>query len=178
MNTFEQTSFAKNKNRNLKRGALNFEQMARQGNTFINEVAMKLGVHRNIAARITKAVIHAVRDKLPPNDAIEFAQGLPMALKAVFIDQYDLSDAPVNIRNPHDFLDYIFYNDEFTANYDFPEQDSVENALRVVFNTLEEFMDKGQTNQVKKQLGKPISDMIDGYVSYSYSDQPLRFSND
>jgi uncharacterized protein (DUF2267 family) len=152
--------------RNLKvktaRHPLNFDKFATIGNRFINDVAEELNVSRNSAARITKAVLHAVRDRLPPDDAIQFAQGLPMALKAVFIDQYDLSDAPVVIRHAHDFLDYIFYKNEFSANVDFPEEDSVEDALRGVFRVLECYMEPAQIGHIKHMMGKELVELIEG----------------
>jgi uncharacterized protein (DUF2267 family) len=175
MRTIQQRS--KVRTRTVKKGALNFEQMVQEGNTIINEVSLILSINRNAAARITKAVLHAIRDKLPPDDAIEFAQGLPLALKGVFIDQYDLSDAPVNLRNSRDFLNYIFYKDEPNANSDFPRDDSVEKAFRAVFSILERYMDKGQTGQVKKLLGKSILEILEANGSEANADYPLKFSD-
>jgi uncharacterized protein (DUF2267 family) len=152
--------------RNLKvktsRHPLHFDKYAAVGNRFVKDVAEELNVSRNSAARIMKAVLHAVRDRLPPDDAIQFAQGLPMALKAVFIDQYDPSRTPVVIRRAHDFLDYIFYKDEFSANVDFPDQDSVEDALRGVFNVLECYMDPAQIEHIKHMMGQEIVELIEG----------------
>lgn len=165
----------RDRNRRGRTRSLNFLHYAEEGNHFINEVAEELGVSRNSAARITKAVLHAVRDKMPPDDAIEFAQGLPMALKAVYIEQYDISSAPVPIRHPHDFLDYIFYKDEFTASNDFPEPDSVERSLYAVFKVLRKYMDAGQIDQLRSVLGKQIYCMIQGRESYYRARKPLRF---
>jgi uncharacterized protein (DUF2267 family) len=155
---------------NTKRTALNFEKYAQEGNQFINDVADELGVSRNSAARITKAVLHAVRDRLSADDAVEFAQGLPMALKGIYIDQWDISANPVVIRRAHDFLDYIYYKDEFTAAYDFPSEDSVEEGLRGVFNVLECYMDEGQIEQVKKIMGNHITQLIEGDMYYDRND--------
>lgn len=141
---------------------MNFDKFAAIGNMFLKDVSEELNVSRNSAARITKAVLHAVRDRLPPDDAIQFAQGLPMALKAVFLDQYDISSTPVVIRHAHDFLDYIFYKNEFSANVDFPDGDSVEDALRGVINVLYHYMDPAQIDHIKHMLGHEIVDLIEG----------------
>jgi uncharacterized protein (DUF2267 family) len=163
-------SSERNGRSNVKRTALNFEKYAEEGNRFINDVADELGASRNTAARITKAVLHAVRDRLSADDAVEFAQGLPMALKGVFIDQWDISDNPVVIRRAHDFLDYIYYKDEFTAAFDFPSEDSVEEGLRGVFNVLECYMDEGQIEQVKMIMGDHITRLIEGEMYYDRND--------
>jgi uncharacterized protein (DUF2267 family) len=141
--------------------ALNFERYAAEGNRFINEVAMELDVDRNRAARITRAVLHAVRDRIPPNDAVEFGQGLPMAIKGVFFDRYDLSDVPVVIRHPEAFFDFICSKDGDSAYRDFPDKQSVEEALRGVFRVLERNMDYGQVEQVKHMMNREIVSLID-----------------
>jgi len=152
-------------NRGVGRGALNFEEFAARGNHFINLVADELSCPRNTAARLTRAVIHAVRDRLPAEDAIQFAQGFPMALKAVFIDQYDISRVPVVIRNADDFLDFIYEKDGLAAAADLPTPIAAEEALQGVFRVLENTIDVGQIEQVKALLGRAICDLIEGSQS-------------
>jgi uncharacterized protein (DUF2267 family) len=141
--------------------ALNFEKYAAEGNRFINEVAAKLRCDRNTAGRVTRAVIHAVRDRLPVDDAIEFAQGLPMALKGVFIEQYDISRAPVRIRHADDFINFVRLKNRFSAVADFHSPYDVIRALHAVFSVLENHMDIGQVEQIKMMLPQEIVDLIE-----------------
>lgn len=140
-----------------RRRPLNFEKFAAEGNRFINDVAFQLGVTRNSAARITKAVLQAIRDRMPANDAVEFAQGLPMALKGVFVEQYDISDTPVPIRRAEDFLDYVALKNDFSAVMDFPDRNAVAASVRGVFRVLECYMDPGQVEQVRDIIGEDIA---------------------
>jgi uncharacterized protein (DUF2267 family) len=141
--------------------SMNFEAYAAEGNRFIKEVAYELGVDRNRAARITRSVLHAIRDRISPDDAIQFAQGLPMALKGIFIDQYDISITPIAIRNPNDFTDFIFSKDGKAAHSDFPTRDHVIDALKGVFNILEKNMEYGQVQQIKHMFNMEILELID-----------------
>lgn len=150
-----------NSRRRHKPGALNFNKYAEAGNRFINEVAFELGTDRDKAARITRVVLHALRDRLPVNDAVEFAQGLPMALKGVFFDQYDVSSAPVIIRSKREFLEFIRSKDHFTANMDLQQPADVVRGLQAVFYVLENHMDRGQTAQIKRLLHSEIVDLIE-----------------
>lgn len=134
----------------------------RETNSF-RTVSEALHVPRNNAARITRAVLHAVRDKIPAEDAIQFAQGLPLALKGVFIDQYDLSRVPLKLRHAGDFLDYIYYKGGQAAEIDFPNEDAIIDALKAVFNVLNYYMEFGQVAQIKRLLGKEVENMIDTY---------------
>jgi uncharacterized protein (DUF2267 family) len=143
--------------------SLNFEEYVAEGNRFIHEVAEELKTNRHHAARIVRAVLHAVRDRLPANDSIEFAQGLPMALKSVWLDQYDISKTPVIIRHKEEFLDYIYDKDEPTSFADFPDAGSIEEGLQAVFFVLENHMSAGQVRQLKNMLNKEIVELIDDY---------------
>jgi uncharacterized protein (DUF2267 family) len=149
--------------RNQRKRPLNFEQFAAEGNRFVNEIAYELNTDRNHAARVLRAVLHAVRDRLPADDAIQFAQGLPMMLKGLFIDQYDLSDVPVVIRSPQKFLDFIYSKAGINAHMDFPDRESILDALQAVFFVLENHMDYGQILQIKHIMNQEIVDLIDAY---------------
>src|SRR5207248_3611709 len=133
------------------------------GNRFINEVAEELGTSsRNKAARITRAVLHAIRDRLMPDDAVEFAQGLPMAIKGLYFDQYDLSRSPVRIRRREDFINYILAKDKFTDMEDFPDVEAdVVHAIQAVWRGLRATMDRGQLNKIKHELASGIVEMIE-----------------
>ncbi|MDO9186132.1 MAG: DUF2267 domain-containing protein [Bacteroidia bacterium] len=146
----------KNKHRTM-----NFEQYASDGNRFINEVALELETDHNRAARITRAVLHAIRDRIPPDDAIQFAQGLPMALKGIFIDQYDISKTPITIRNKEEFIEFVRGKDGLTAEKDFPDRESVVNALKAVFFVLEFNMSTGQVEQIKKMFNIELLSLIE-----------------
>lgn len=140
--------------------SLDFLAYAAEGNRFVNEVAAELGTDRNSAARILRSVLHALRDRAPADEAIEFAQGLPMALKGLFIDRYDPSNTPVVIRHVNDFLDFIYWKDGSAAPYDFPDRDSIVFGLQAVFRVLFRNMDHGQVDQVKHMLNMEIQELI------------------
>jgi len=143
---------------------LNFQKYAEEGNRFINEICYELNTdNRNKAARILRAVLHALRDRIPPDDAVEFAQGLPMAIKGVYFDQYDISGTPVIIRTKNGFIDFIREKDGYS---DFSSPDEVVLGLQAVFRVLERHMDWGQINQLKNQLNMDIVDLIEADLYY------------
>jgi uncharacterized protein (DUF2267 family) len=149
--------------RRRKRHESHFEDYAAEGNRILNEIGYELSCDNNKAMRVLRCVIHALRDRLTPGAAIHFAQGLPMALKAIFIDQYDLSKTPVVIRSPHKFLEFIAQKEGPNSYADFPDEHSVLEALQAVFFVLENHMDYGQVLQLKHNLNKEIVDMIESF---------------
>lgn len=159
--TLERRTARRNANGATRKQALNFERYAAEGERFINEVAAELNIPRNTAARITRAVLHALRDRMPADNAVQFAQGLPMALKGVYFDQYDISDAPVKIRSAEDFLDYVEEKNLLNADYDFGRVGSTAEAVRGVFRVLEDYMDPNQTEDVKHVVGRDIRQLLE-----------------
>jgi uncharacterized protein (DUF2267 family) len=151
------------KSRERSRSA-HFERFAAEGNRFIREVACELGTDdHSLALRVTKAVLHAVRDRIPPDDAVQFAQGLPTMLKAIYFEEYDISRTPVVIRNADEFIDFIRYKNRFSAINDFRSPQDVVDCLRAVFRVLERTLDYGQVRQIKHLLHSGISDLIEVY---------------
>jgi uncharacterized protein (DUF2267 family) len=136
---------------------MNFEKYAAEATHFINQIADELNVDYNMAARITRAVLHAVRDRIPPVDAVQFAQGLPMGIKSVFFDQYDLSRVPVKIRRPEDFLDFVRQKDGNLAHHDFTYPEFIEDSIAAVFRVLERNMDYGQVEQIKHMVNDELA---------------------
>lgn len=155
--------------RSRRTAAATFRKYVDEGNRFINEVADELGTDdTGIALRITRSVLHAVRDRIPPVDAIQFGQGLPMALKGVYFDQYDISRTPVIIRNTHRFLEYIQHKNRFAAVNDFRHEDEVIKALQAVFIVLENHLSIGQVDQVLNLLPAEVCDLIDKAGAEAY----------
>jgi uncharacterized protein (DUF2267 family) len=152
-----------------RRKSMNFERYAAEGNRFVNEVAQELGTDRNRAARITRVILHAIRDRLPADDAIEFAQGLPIALKGIYLDRYDISKTPIRIRDKRVFIEFIRRKAGGTASIDFPNARSVIRAFQAVFVVLEYNMNYGQTDQIKKLLNRELVDLLEDHQEeYEY----------
>jgi uncharacterized protein (DUF2267 family) len=147
------------RNRRMMR-AMNFERFASDGNRFINEVSYELGVHRNVAARMTRAVLHAVRDRLPADDAVQFGQGLPMALKGVYYDQYDISRTPVLVRTAAEFLAFVASKDGRIAFRDYSGPEFIADGLHAVFTVLERHMDYGQVEQIRHLINAEIAELL------------------
>jgi uncharacterized protein (DUF2267 family) len=144
--------------REKKAHTLNFEKYAAEGNRFIKEVAYEMGVDRQEAARMTRAILHALRDRLPPIDAVQFAQGLPMALKGIYLDRYDIAKCPVKIRHDWEFLDYIAEKAERSPG---PEgRHYRHDSLVAVIAVLERTMDRQQIRHVARMLNLEIRDLF------------------
>jgi uncharacterized protein (DUF2267 family) len=67
--------------------SLNFEDYQTKANTWLHKVAEHLGVpDRNQAGRIFRAVLHALRDRLPAGEAAHLGAQLPIIWKGIYYD--------------------------------------------------------------------------------------------
>ena len=123
--------------------SIDFLQYAAKGNAFINAVAEELHVPRDQAARITRAVFHAFRNRLSMEESFQLLAQLPMALKAVYVDGWKPSAEFVRIRHIDDFLDEIRTEDGGLAGYDFGNDQRALKAVSAVFQTLHDFISEG-----------------------------------
>ena len=139
-----------------------FERYAEEGNRFIDDVANELNIMDHPRAlRITRAVLHTLRDRLPADDAVEFAQGLPVMLKGIYFDQYDLSNSPVVLRTSREFIDYIREKNHIQRANDFYGDEDVIFCMQAVFRVLKKHMDPGQVEQVEGLLPMEICELIE-----------------
>lgn len=143
--------------RAAKRQNLHFEKYISDANHFMTMVAQRLDSTPAFAAHITKAVLHAVRDRLRPIDAVQFAQGLPMLLKAEYFDQYRIGKTPVYIRHPKDFINYVRHLYGPFAVKDLKDERFVEDCIAPVFRVLERTMDYGQVEQIKRMMNDDMA---------------------
>lgn len=145
-------------------GPTPFSKFASDGDKFIDEVGDQLGVtNTKKVLRITRAVLQALRDRMQPDEAVEFGQGLPMMIKALYFDQYDISSTPVRIRGTQQFLDFIRAKNSTGLLSDFVTSDDVLAAIQSVLTVLENHMDHGQIRQMRNMLPLEIREMIDWY---------------
>ncbi len=67
--------------------AINFNQYATEENPILKEYTkkMNLGKDTDKAGRIFTAIMHALRDIIPPEESLQFIAQLPMFWKAVYV---------------------------------------------------------------------------------------------
>lgn len=141
--------------------AINFEDNKKDAIVLLQSVAQELNTDdMNKAGRIFRAVLHAIRDRLPVNDGVQFAAQLPIFWKGIYFDQYDVSKVPVKIRDAQEWISYIRSKNAFAANNDFQLDDEITAAFKAVFNALQQHMTDGQLQKVKESLNQDIQELL------------------
>jgi len=108
---------------------------------------------RHKAYRALRSVLHALRDRLPVNDAAHLAAQLPMLIRGLFFEGWQPAKVPIRGRNEKFFLAQIGDDFLFEAETD-PRQ-----IATAVFGVIERHITGGQVDQIKRVLPRGIQEL-------------------
>jgi len=122
---------------------------------WVNELASKLGWdNRNDAFQALRVTLHAIRDRIPPEEAVELGAQLPILLSGFFYENYRLVNVPTKERTREAFLGKI--RDELQRHNLEAEPEPV---VRAVFQTIAEHVTQGETQDVVHSFPKELKDL-------------------
>lgn len=140
--------------------SLDFEKYVAKGNVFLKLVAGDLQVPKDKAGRITRAVLHALRNRLSHEESFQLIAQLPMTLKGVYVDGWNFSNDFNRIVNMNDFLDEVRREDGGLAGYDFGNNSKARVAVGVVFKVLNYFVSEGEMNDIIAVMPTDLKEFI------------------
>jgi len=108
------------------------------------------------AARIFRAVLHAIRDRIPTGEAIHLAAQLPIVWKGIYFDGFTMHE-PVRIRHEDEWLEFIRSKDAFAEDADFPTLDHAFYAFQDIMSFLRDHISEGQYNQIAHAIHSEIT---------------------
>jgi uncharacterized protein (DUF2267 family) len=128
-----------------------FDSTLQTTNIWLNEVLERLGWqdhHR--AYHALRAVLHALRDRLPVDQAAALAAQLPMLVRGFYYEGWHPHGKPVKERHKEEFLAHIAEAFRFDPDVD-PER-----VARIVFQVLSKHVTGGEIEGVKRSLPTEI----------------------
>ncbi|HZX45093.1 MAG TPA: DUF2267 domain-containing protein [Candidatus Nanoarchaeia archaeon] len=112
---------------------------------WFNDIQKELGWENpQMAFEASKAVLQTLRDRLPVEEAAEFAAGLPMLMKGVYYEGYKPSRKPKRIKKAEDF--YAEVQKRTTQ----PIQP--EDATKAVLTVIESKISRGEIEDVLSNI--------------------------
>jgi uncharacterized protein (DUF2267 family) len=130
-----------------------FDTTVQETNLWLKDLEGRLEVSRHQAYTALRTTLHVLRDRLPPETALNFADQLPMLLRGMFIEGWSLVGKPTGEHTAKAFLERIEQNlpQSFPADAD--------RIARMVFQTLRARMDLGEIDKIIDHLPKPIAEL-------------------
>lgn len=100
-----------------------------------------------------RTVLHALRDRLTVEEAIQLGAQLPMLVRGFYFEGWTLKGKPRKERHKEDFLAHIrdAFKDDFTS--------QPEIIARAVFKTLARHTSAGEIEDVKHSLPKALHEL-------------------
>lgn len=142
--------------------ALNFNQYAAEGNTFMKAYAEELGLTKNPdkAGRILTTILHGLREMISTEESLQFIAQLPMFLKAVYVNGWTIKTKREKIKNVNDFIELLRTISGVTALTDFKSESIIEDDIYSTFFMLRQYVSSGQMEDMKSQLPKQLKRLL------------------
>lgn len=148
--------------------ALNFDKYAHEGNSFMKALASNLG-HPDEIGRcgiILRAVLHTLRERLSIGESLNLVAQLPMFLKGIYVDSWEYSEKPVDIRTKEEFYDEVErYQDQY-GEQRFDWQISTAGIVDIVFETLRKYISAGEFEDIVTQMPKALKELFSEKVKH------------
>ena len=134
-----------------------FESTLQTTNIWLNDIRERLGWsedHHRVYHAL-RAVLHALRDRLPVDQAAALAAQLPMLIRGFYYEGWHPHGKPVKERHKEDFLAHVA-----EAFRDDPDVDP-ERVVQAVFRVLSKHVSGGEVESVKRSLPTEIRSLWD-----------------
>jgi uncharacterized protein (DUF2267 family) len=100
---------------------------------------------------ILRSVLHTLRDHLPIDDAVYLGEQLPMLIRGMYFENWNVTREPLPLRNSNDFFSAVAHSIARDG-----EVSNVETATRAVFR----FLDRKATDGEIDDLQRVIPDIL------------------
>lgn len=131
-----------------------FENTQQKTAHWIENVARNMGSKdMERSYHVLRSVLHAVRDRLPPDEAVHLGAQMPMLVRGFYYEGWHPAGKPEHYRHKEDFLAHIAR--------DVPNLDPAqrERAATAVFSVLSQEIGGGETDQVRHALPAEVRDL-------------------
>jgi uncharacterized protein (DUF2267 family) len=130
-----------------------FDTTVQQTNLWLKDLMERLGLDRKHAYKVLGATLHAVRDRIGPDNAVHLGAQLPMLMRGFYYEGWHVAATPSRIRHKQEFLDYVD-GDVFRGLGIDPEQ-----AVQAVFEVMASRLDPGEVEKVIRLFPEELRDL-------------------
>jgi uncharacterized protein (DUF2267 family) len=102
---------------------------------------------------VLRGVLHALRDRLPTNEAVQFGAQLPMLVRGFYYEGWRPQGKPKHYHHKEPFLEQV------RSEVPMLDDTQLERAVSSVFETLESEIPGGELEHVRHALPADLRDM-------------------
>ena len=141
-----------------------FNKYTIQGNLFLSQLADELNMPKNKTRtlHILKAVLHGIRNRISPEESAQFIAQLPMLLKAVYVDGWQIGKHQKRINTFGEFVNEVYDLGGAYKGLAFGDRIETERGIQSVFKILKNYISEGEFNDVLASMPTKLrSDLLD-----------------
>jgi uncharacterized protein (DUF2267 family) len=128
-----------------------FDRTLQKTNLWLDELAADLMVDRHHAYRALRAVLHVLRDRLPPGTAVDLAAQLPMLVRGFYFEGWVPATTPTHIRHTDELLAQVCGRLEPECDPSYGEE-----VILAVLGLLDRHITEGELEAVKQCLPREL----------------------
>ncbi|HVZ02566.1 MAG TPA: DUF2267 domain-containing protein [Dongiaceae bacterium] len=127
------------------------DKTIQETNLWLKALMNELGTEdRHDAYGTLKAVLHALRDRIGPENAVHLGAQLPLLVRGIYYEGWHPATTPTHERHIEPFLEHL--RDRLPLRLaEYPER-----AARAVFNVMWQKIDQGEVAKVIEMLPTPL----------------------
>ncbi|GAA6756671.1 hypothetical protein QT17_08145 [Thermus sp. 2.9] len=133
-----------------------FDATLHKTHTWLKAIMEELGTEdRHRAYMALRAVLHALRDRLPVEEVAQLGAQLPMLIRGIYYEGWDPTGKPLKERHKEEFLAHV------ARELKTPSGVAVdpEGAARAVFKVLRQKVSEGEIQDVRQLLPKELREL-------------------
>ena len=135
-------------------GVTALDHTIQETNVWLKAVEEELELDsRQQAYNALRAVLHALRDRVPPEVAIKLGAQLPILLRGIYYENWHAAGTPTKERHARDFADHVGTE----LSQQFPIDPLT--VVRGVFEVLWEKLDSGEFDKVMHHLPAALREL-------------------
>lgn len=130
------------------------DKMVQSANIWIKDIMYELNLaDPDHAYQVLRTTLQALRDRLPPTEAVHLGAQLPTLLRGTYYEGWKLSDKPLKIKTKEEFFNHI------SELHNTPLAVENETAARAVFKLLYHHLSPGEIGKIKNITPEQLQDL-------------------
>lgn len=137
---------------------LNFEDYRQKGIRFYKKIARELQAPNDLAYadRLVTCLLWVIRERMPPQESLQFIARFPMHVKGVFVNGWRINTMPCRLRSEEEFLDVMRIKYPRTSGRQLGDDNSLKNDLRAVFKVIRQECVGREESDIKSKLPEAL----------------------
>lgn len=133
-------------------GLETFDTAIQKADIWLKQIMLEINTDSKRKAYMgMRAVLHALRDRLTIDEAVDLGAQLPLLIRGVYYDEWDPSKNPIKDRHVDDFLSRI------QAHYRGETPQDLEQMVKAVFKVIRSKVTDGEIKDVKGMMPDEFS---------------------